>query len=232
MWVIAGCSLVVLLATRVLLADQTTAARPSFAGFKEAAKLPAVQRTWLRTLLYFIAIFSVFGYIGPVLTSLNTMPPGALAVTLAVFGLAGIAGTLMGGWANDRFGPIAAMRVQLSVLCTTMVVLPFTQGSLAFTLVVLVIWGVAGFGMMAPQQSRLAGLAPAQAPLLLSLNASMLYGGTALGTLVSGALISSVSFTQLSWVGLPFALVALVTLAFDSGQKAMSAIPASLSQAE
>ena len=42
----------------------------------------------------------------------------------------------------------------------------------------------AGFGVMAPQQSRLAGMAPAQAPLLLSLNGSMLYVGTALGAVM------------------------------------------------
>ena len=37
------------------------------------ARQSAVLRTWLRTLLYFMAIFSVFAYIGPVLQALNPM---------------------------------------------------------------------------------------------------------------------------------------------------------------
>ena len=47
-------------------------------------------------------------------------------------------------------------------------------------MLLLLVWGTAGFGMMVPQQSRLAALAPAcKRRSLLSLNASMLYLGTA-----------------------------------------------------
>ena len=79
-------------------------------------------------------------------------------------------------------------------------------------LAVLLLWGTAGFGMMASQQARLAGLAPAQAPVLLSLNTSMLYGGTALGAVLGGALGPTVGFTHLSWLGAPAALLALAVL--------------------
>jgi MFS family permease len=68
---------------------------------------------------------------------------------------------------------------------------------------------------MAPQQSRLASLSPAQAPLLLSLNGSMLYVGTALGAVISGALLEQVGFAHLGWVGVPFGLLAMLTLVFD-----------------
>jgi predicted MFS family arabinose efflux permease len=96
-----------------------------------------------------------------------------------------------------------------------MCLLPLTRGSTPATLAALVVWGVAGFGLMAPQQSHLASLSPAQAPLLLSLNGSMLYIGTALGAIISGTLLGTVGFAQLSWVGVPFGLLALLTLAFD-----------------
>ena len=173
------------------------------------------MRTWLRTLLYFMAIFSVFAYIGPVLQALNPMSSTQLSITLAVFGLAGVVGTLSGGWANDRFGPIRSQRAQLVLLIIMMLVLPLTRGHPPATLVVLVLWGIAGFGMMAPQQSLLAGLSSVQAPLLLSLNGSMLYLGTALGAVISGSLIGHLDLSQLSWVGVPFGLLALGTLAFE-----------------
>ncbi|MDQ3270723.1 MAG: MFS transporter, partial [Pseudomonadota bacterium] len=128
---------------------------------------------------------------------------------------AGVVGTLSGGWANDRFGSLPTMRVQMSVLVTMMAVLPFTRGHLYATMATLVVWGIAGFGMMAPQQSRLASLAPAQAPLLLSLNGSMLYVGTALGAVISGSLLGQLHLSQLGWVGVPFGLLALLTLAFE-----------------
>ncbi|MES2976998.1 MAG: MFS transporter [Pseudomonadota bacterium] len=186
-----------------------------FGGFAAAALQPVVLRTWLRTLLYFIAIFSVFAYIGPVLQALNPMSSTQLSLTLALFGAAGVVGTLSGGWANDRFGSIRTMRVQLAVLVASMALLPLTQGHVLATLATLIVWGIAGFGIMAPQQSRLASLAPAQAPLLLSLNSSMLYVGTAFGAVVSGALLDRVGFAQLGWIGVPFGLLAIATLVFE-----------------
>ena len=217
-WLCAASSLAALLAATVLLPKGVVTASASFAGFKTAAKQSAVLRVWLRTLLFFIAIFSVFAYVGPVLLALNAMSPTVLSGVLAMFGLAGVAGTLIGGWANDRFGALRTIRIQLSVLVCMMCLLPFTQGHLLATVATLVVWGTAGFGMTAPQQSRLVSLSPTQAPLLLSLNSSMLYLGTALGAIVSGALIQSVGLANLSWVGAPFGLVALMTLWFDRAQ--------------
>jgi DHA1 family inner membrane transport protein len=164
------------------------------------------------TLLYFIAIFAIFSYIGPVLQALSPMTGERLSLTLALFGLAGVAGTLIGGVANDRFGSRRTLAVQLALLGSTMALLPMSSGSWPLLMLLLLVWGTAGFGMMVPQQSRLAALAPAQAPVLLSLNASMLYLGTAGGAIVGGALVSSLGFAQLSWAGVPFVAAALAVL--------------------
>ena len=214
-WLSAAASLAALVAASWLLPVHMPGTRISFAGFTAAARQPAVLRVWCRTLLYFVAVFSVFTYVGPVLQALNPMSSIALSLTLAVFGVAGVTGTLVGGWATDHFGAVKSLRLMLAVLVAMMCLLPLTRGHLSATLAVLVVWGVAGFGLMSPQQSRLAALSPAQAPLLLSLNASMLYIGTAIGALTSGVLLNRVGFAQLAWVGMPFALLALLTLAFD-----------------
>ena len=192
-----------------------TGSSANFAGFAKAARQGAVLRIWLRTLLYFVAIFSVFAYVGPVLLALNPLDSTRLSLTLALFGLAGVAGTLTGGWATDRFGAVPTMAVQLCTLISTMCLLPLTSGNLPAMLAALVVWGVAGFGLMAPQQSRLASLSPEQAPLLLSLNGSMLYIGTAVGAVISGSLIDIAGLKNLAWVGAPFGVVALLTLWFD-----------------
>ena len=214
-WVCTALSFAALLAATVILPGGVVMQSASFAGFQAAAKQGAVLRVWLRTLLFFIAIFSVFAYVGPVLLALNSISPLQLSVVLALFGVAGMAGTLTGGWANDRFGALRTIRVQLLVLVGMMCLLPLSRGSLGATVVTLMVWGVAGFGLTAPQQSRLVSLSPAEAPLLLSLNSSMLYLGTALGAVVSGALAGQVGMANLSWVGAPFGLAALLTLWFD-----------------
>ena len=191
----------------------------SFKGLMPLLSRGAVLWTLALTLLYFIAVFLVFSYVGPVLQALVPMSGERLSFTLMTFGIAGVIGTVIGGWANDRFSARPTLTLQLSVLATTMVLVPFTQGHYGLLVAVFFVWGIAGFGMMTPQQSRLASLAPTQAPILLSLNTSMLYFGTALGAAIGGAVSGAVGFERLAWVGIPFALAGLLTL-WISGRNA------------
>ncbi len=184
----------------------------SFTGLGAALRHPLALHSLLLTLLYFSAIFTVFSYTGPVLQALNPMGADRLSLTLVIFGLAGVAGTLIGGWGNDRFGPLPVLRLQLGILTTMMLLVPLTAGNYPLMVLVFVLWGMSGFGMMTPIQTRLARVSSQQAPLLFSLNTSMLYLGTATGAAVGGVAASTVGFAALAWVGAAFALLAAPTL--------------------
>jgi MFS transporter, DHA1 family, inner membrane transport protein len=211
-WLFTGLSVLAWIGVARWLPAEIRAPGASFDGPGRLLARREVLGTLLMTLCYFTAIFTVFAYIGPVLQALVPMSGERLSVTLALFGVSGVVGTLLGGAANDRFGSQRTLLVLLSALGTTMVLLPLTAGSWPALMAVLLAWGTAGFGMMAPQQSRLASIAPAQAPLLLSLNASMLYLGTAGGAIVGGAAASSLGFRHLGWAGVPFVAAGLVLL--------------------
>ncbi len=215
---VVACSALALAALTYFLPRNIAAPGASFGGLGAALRRPDILRVWLRTLLYFVAIFSVFAYVGPLMLALFPMSAQQLSVTLVLFGVSGVVGTFVGGWASDRFGAVRALRVSLALFTVTTVLLPLTQGSYPLVISIFIVWGVVGFSLAAPQQSRLASLAPAQAPLLLSLNGSMIYLGTALGTILSGALIDTLGFVHLSWAGVPFAVLAYVTLWFDQAK--------------
>ena len=215
-WLVAGACVAAAALLALTLPKRIAAPGTSFAGFGAAARQGFILRVWLRTLLYFIAIFSVFAYAGPVLLALNPLTPAQLSLTLVLFGLSGVAGSVIGGFSVDRFGAVRTLRLQLVILAAMMALVPLTQGHPVLTVLVFMVWGVAGFGMMSPQQVMLVGRAPEQGALLMSLNGSMLYVGTALGAIVSGALVDTLGFARLSWVGMPFALLALTTLWFDT----------------
>ncbi len=211
---LAGVLTWVVLALRV--PGDIKAPGASFTGLGALLARHDARRMLLLTLCYFTSIFCVFSYSGPVLQALHPMSSAKLSFTLMLFGVAGVAGTLIGGWANDRFGSETTLRAQLSILALMMVLVPLTAGTTtlhhAAMVLAFIVWGTAGFGMMAPQQSRLAALSPAQAPLLMSLNTSMLYAGTAVGAAAGGLLLPHTGYQRLSWVGLPFALLGLWTL--------------------
>jgi MFS transporter, DHA1 family, inner membrane transport protein len=212
MALVAGFALLMLVIVSLRVPLDIGAPGASLRGLPALLKQGAVLWPLALTLLYFTAIFCVFAYIGPVLQALYPMSSERLSVTLMLFGLSGVAGTLVGGWANDRFGPRRSLMVQLATLGSMMALVPFTQGSHLAIVTVFVIWGIAGFGMMTPQQSRLVSAAPAHAPVLLSLNTSMLYLGTALGATLGGAASTSLGFDKVAWAGVPLALLGLATL--------------------
>ena len=215
-WLVATACVAATAVLMALLPRRIEAPGARFPGLGAAARQWPILRVWLRTLLFFIAIFSVFAYVGPVLLALNPLTPAQLSFTLVMFGLSGVAGTIIGGLAVDRFGPVLTIGVQIALLASMMLLVPLTRGHHALTVLVFVVWGMAGFGLTAPQQVLLVARSPQQAPLLISLNGSMLYVGTALGAAVSGAFAASLGFDKLSWIGLPFALLALATLWFDT----------------
>jgi MFS transporter, DHA1 family, inner membrane transport protein len=215
---VGGLALLSCVALLALCPADIAAPGASFTALPQLLRQAPVLWTLGLTLLYFIAIFMVFSYIGPVLQTLHPMSKERLSFTLMLFGVAGVIGTLVGGWAQDRFGAPRTLKLQLSVLAAMMALVPLTQGSYPLMVAVFMVWGIAGFGMMTPQQVRLALLSPAQTPLLLSLNTSMLYVGTALGAAVGGAASSIVGFDHLAWMGVPFALAGLGTLWISTGK--------------
>ena len=218
LWVAVGASALAWGAVALWVPRQLPASGMQWAGLGTLLCRLNVLLTLGLTLLYFTAIFTVFAYIGPVLQALAPMSSGRLSLTLMLSGVSGVSGTLIGGAANDRHGPLRTLRVRVRVrvlslalalaLALMKAVLPLARGNWGWLVAVMLLWGTAGFGMMAPQQMRLALMAPAQALLLLLLNTSMLYLGTALGTAVSGAAGGSSAWTTYpgwAWFLLSFA---------------------------
>jgi DHA1 family inner membrane transport protein len=211
-WLASAASLAAALAVAAWVPRTLQVPGASFAGLGAVLRRIDVLGVLGITLAYFAAIFCVFAYIGPVFNALVPMNAATRSLTLLLFGVGGACGTLLGGWATDRFGAAASLRVLMAAFALALALVPLTEGRYPAMVSTFMGWGVAGFGMMAPQQSRLAGASPAQAPLLLSLNSSMMYFGMALGAAVGGAVLPLVGFARLSWVGLPLALAAYALL--------------------
>jgi MFS transporter, DHA1 family, inner membrane transport protein len=184
-----------------------------FTGIAPLLKNPRVIKNLSVTLLYFSAIFAVFSYIGPVLGDLQPqLSATEIGIVLAIFGIAGVAGTVSGGWATDKFGSRSTLLVQMLGMGMMMAVLPFTATQAPIMVACLFIWGVCGFGMMTPQQASLASIDISRAPLLLSLNTSMLYFGTAIGAIVGGIAGANFGYGKISWTAMVFCGAAFAVL--------------------
>ena len=214
-WLVTACAALAALALWRLVPRVVMAPVASLQGLGAVLRRGPVAASLAITALYFAAVFTVFSFIVLVLRALVPLSPAAVSLTLMLFGAAGLAGTLLGGYANDRYGPRTALTAHLTVLVLMMLLLPLTAGQPLLMTAVLLLWGAAGFGMMAPQQSRLAALAPAQTALLLSINSSMVYLGMAAGAGLGGLVAPVLGYARLSWVSALLAMLALGLLLLE-----------------
>lgn len=215
LWLVTGCAGLVTLALWGLVPRHVQALGASLQGIGAVLRQGPVMISLAITALYFAAVFIVFSFIVLVLRALTPLSAGGLSLTLMLFGSAGLVGTLSGGYCNDRFGSRVTLTTMLTLLASTMLVLPLTSGRPLLMTVVLLVWGAAGFGMMAPQQSRLAMLAPGHGSLLLSLNSSMLYLGMAVGAALGGLAVPWLGYARLSWLSAALVAIALSLLALE-----------------
>jgi len=141
---------------------------------------------------------------------------------LAIFGLASIPGTLLGGYAADRWGYRLTMTVMLAVLSASLLsfslIFAVEAGSILVilaTVVTLVAWSIATFAQFPLQQYRLIGVAPQEQSSVLSLNASAIQAGQGMGAGFGALILHYGSLASLGWGGALCTVVALVVLGYE-----------------
>ncbi|MFM7704921.1 MAG: MFS transporter [Rubrivivax sp.] len=202
------CALATVMLWRSVPGERQPDAPSPLAGMGALLRDARLWQVYSLTFIYFVAIFSVFAYVGPMLADLVPMERAGLSASISVFGVAGVLGTLLGGRAADRLGPRRTILGGLACLAGSLALLPLTRGHAWVMMPVVMVWGAAGFCLMAPQQLRIARFAGPQTPLALSLNSSVLYLGTAAGAALGGAALVRLDAGDLPWVGAPVAVLA------------------------
>ena len=158
------------------------------------------------------AIYVVFTYFAPIVEVSAGSNPEARAFYLLLFGIGAVGGNLLGGYLSDRFGPLRT----LVLICAAQImilplfsVMPWHPVLLA---VIVLMWSCVGWCFMAPQQSRLAAIAPDSVALALALNAAMIYAGIAVGSAIAAVMLGGFGLQGLGLAASVIAIVALIHL--------------------
>lgn len=193
------------------------------------------RQVWLvlaLTMVGFAATFAVYSYVTPILTDVAGLSPGSVTPVLALFGIGTTVGTLAGGrlGARSGFGLVA-----LGMLGVALVLAVFASaaGSALAAVVLLVLFGVLGFGMGPIVLNGVIEAAdvPGGGSLVSAANQGAFNVANALGAAL-GALVISLGWglTAPMWVGVGLA-VAGAGLALLVRRGARPAAPASLALA-
>jgi predicted MFS family arabinose efflux permease len=152
-----------------------------------------------------------------------------------MWGVSAAIGVTTGGRLNDRLGSKTVILSALALLAAAFVTMSLSAYLLAPTaarvpvLLAIVVWGLAAWSYFPAQQARLIGLAGVNlASVVLSLNASFMFAGFALGAALGSATIAHSSPAALGFVG-SASIVAGLILAFAITRKktASGAVPRS-----
>lgn len=182
------------------------------------ASLGTVLRTWRLgvavsfTAWFVAALYGVYTFLAPLLETRYALGRDGVTAVLVVFGVGAVVGNAAGGWLTDRIGPqrtLVLLAASQLVWLPAVTLLPLPLWACT---ALIGVWSVCGWAFMVPQQARLAGLSPAQVPVLFALNAAAIYGGSSVGSAVGAATLSAAGLAALGPVGAVLAAVALVSL--------------------
>jgi predicted MFS family arabinose efflux permease len=159
----------------------------------------------LITILWALGGFTVFTYFAVPLRGLG-YDASDISLALLIFGSAAAIGNVLGGLLADRLGTTATAALGLGGMATALVlhslVLKFMpEHARHAVLGAIFLWAISGWAFYPAQIASIIRIDPKASMIALSLNASAMYLGFAIGGVLGGAVLAARGPTDLGWVG-------------------------------
>ena len=188
------------------------------------ARHGAVLHALATTALWATACLTVYTYLSIPLRGLG-FSASDVSLALLVFGSAAAIGNMAGGALSDRIGHVATAGLGLLGLTLALVLqsvaLKFAAPEPARYLMLLLLFcsGIGAWAFFPAQIANIVRLEPEVSMIALSLNASAMYLGFAMGGAAGGIVLAVLDPSDLGWVGGCSAAAALALLLLRGWQE-------------
>jgi predicted MFS family arabinose efflux permease len=211
-WLVSGITLIASLLIRLLFPKVAPQFVPSLKQRLSFAAQPVVGLGLLVTLLWSVGAITFYTYVSDVFLHLGATEL-MLSLVLLVWGIASFFRSSIGGYFTDQLSPDCTIKFVISgsiLMLTGIAVLsnaPHFTGVVILAAVFMALYGMFTWAFMPAQQSRLVRLGGNSAGIVISLNASAIYLGSASGAffgrlLVEHSFVSMLCFADtLYWTG-------------------------------
>ncbi|HSW22608.1 MAG TPA: MFS transporter [Burkholderiaceae bacterium] len=191
-----------------VMPDGVRPAQLSGAQWRSVFTDPVLMAVVLVTAMAGAAQFTLFSYMAPYFRQVLAATPAQIAGLFLLFGVAGLASSVIVTRVIDRFGTPRMVALLFVGMATSFALWPLA-GTVATMALVLLPWSIGCFAAQSAQHARLTSLAPALAPASMALNSAAIYVGQAVGAATGGAMLAVSGFTRLSWAALAWMVVAI-----------------------
>ncbi|MBN6042181.1 MFS transporter [Amycolatopsis sp. 195334CR] len=204
--VAGGLAVVVALALAVLLPRLPGEPGPRLGGVLRLAAERRVATGLAVVALLVTGHFAAYTYVRPVLEQVSGVSPALLGTLLLGYGLAGVVGNFVAGWAVAR-SPRWTLVVLGGVLAGTVLLIPLL-GAAAVGL--LLVWGLAYGGVSVSTQTWLLASVPRAREAGSALFVGVFNAAIAAGALAGGRIADALGVTAVLWLGGALAIAAAV----------------------
>lgn len=180
---------------------------------------PRLVLVYLMTILGYGGTFTAFTFLAPILQQESGFSASAVSVIMLVYGVSVAVGNIYGGKLSDKKGPIPALNFLFIGLALVLFVLTFTMQSKIAVLATVLIMGAFAFGNVPPLQVYVVKLAEKYTPKAVDvasgLNIAAFNIGIALGSIIGGFVVDTMSLSDTAWIGGIITLLALAVTRFS-----------------
>ncbi|RRS07823.1 MFS transporter [Pseudoalteromonas sp. J010] len=213
--IVAGLGFIALVGC-VLLIPKNLEKAPA-ARFSEQVKVLAQPRlllVFLITILGYGGTFTAFTYLAPILQQQAGFSSTAVSLVMLVYGVSVAVGNIYGGKLADKKGAVSALTIIFTMLSLVLLALTFTMQSKVGVIITVVLWGAFAFGNVPGLQVYVVQLAQQVSPKAVDVasgfNIAAFNIGIALGSILGGQIVDSMSLQDTAWVGALISMMALI----------------------
>ncbi|AZM56157.1 MFS transporter [Streptomyces sp. WAC 01529] len=201
-WAVAAATAVSLLCTLLVVpGGRGEGARPSVRAELRGMARPQLWLSYAITAFAFGAVIVTFSYLAALLTEVSGVSEGWVPVILALFGVGGMVGIVIGGrTAGAR--PLGTLGAGLGGLALFSALLALTAQVTAVVIALVFLLGLVGYVTNPALQSRVFTLAPGAPTLVGATNTAAFNVGNTVAPLLGGmAIDAGFGYASVAWVG-------------------------------
>jgi predicted MFS family arabinose efflux permease len=162
--------------------------------------------------LVVIGHFTAYTYIAPLVRRDAGLTGLALSAVLLAYGIAGVGGIFLSGWATDQRPRLAAAACATSVATALALLSTIGYGSAALTVAAIVLWGAAFIAIPVCLQSAVLRVAPQSADTASALYVVAFQIGIGGGALAGSILVNAGHLAELPIAGAALAAAGTLVL--------------------